>query len=1093
MFNIKQVEKLVKGASLSGMTDDFFALYISEVFKKNKEDILIVCSSLYEANKLFRFINNYIDECLLFPMDDFLTSESIAISPELKITRLETINKIFAGPNIVVTHLNGFLRFLPDKDIYKQKIITLNVGKIISRDSLVKELNDIGYLKETLVSQTGEFAVRGFVVDVFGISEENPIRIEFFDDEIESIRFFDAETQKSIESVENINIYPNTEFLIEDNIDLENKNQKLLKKYSKKVVNISSYLDNPMIFFKDYSQIKASYKKVVEDITEYRALKEPDYKDKYMFDLDDITFKRTFYYDTIDFVNKKDNINFDIKKVPIFNGDISKLEKYIEDEIHLNKTIIISLTRAQRKRLLKELELNYYITDISDIKDRSINFIEINIDNGFIYDDYIFLGQKEIFNESCKYEKYKTKYKYATKIKSLESLNVGDYVVHNIHGIGIYNGIKTLKSGTNLKDYIEVLYFGRDKLYIPVEKIEYISKFSSKEGVVPKINKLGGSEWAKTKLRVRNKIHDIASKLIKLYANREVMEGHKFSRDNELQLMFEERFPYELTNDQERAINQIKEDMELIKPMDRLLCGDVGYGKTEVAFRAMFKAVSDSMQVLYLCPTTILSIQQYNNAVERFIGFPVVIGLLNRFVSSSQAKKIVDDFNNGKIDILFGTHRILSNDIKPKNLGLLVIDEEHKFGVLHKEKIKEYKNNVDVLTLTATPIPRTLQMSLIGVRSLSLIETPPKNRYPVQTYVMDQNDAIIKDAIYKEMSRGGQVFILYNSVEKIEKMVKKIRRLVPDARLSYAHGQMNKTELEDRMIDFVNHRQDVLICTTIIENGIDIPNVNTLIVIDADRFGLSQLYQIRGRVGRSNKIAYCYLMYDGNKVLTETAVKRLKVIKEFTELGSGFSIATRDLSIRGAGDVLGSEQAGFIDNVGIDLYLKILEEEVNRLKGVEIEEDLENLEQPLLNVDTHISDNLVVEDDLKIEIHKKINEIDSLEKLLEVKAEFEDRFGKVDENVLIYMYEELFEKLAKKYEVEKVNQTKNFVELVFSEKITNKIDVEELFVDSFRISNMFRFKTKGNKLVVILDTIKLDKNYVYILVDLLKCVKFKNE
>ena len=556
-----------------------------------------------------------------------------------------------------------------------------------------------------------------------------------------------------------------------------------------------------------------------------------------------------------------------------------------------------------------------------------------------------------------------------------------------------------------------------------------------------------------------------------------------------MSLDFEKAFPYDLTSDQVKAISQIKEDMEKSIPMDRLLCGDVGFGKTEVAFVAAFKAILDSKQVLLLCPTTILSNQHYENAIERFKDFPVNVALLNRFSTPKETSRIISGLKDGTIDFVIGTHRLLSDDICLKDLGLLIIDEEQRFGVAHKEKIKQYKTNVDVLTLTATPIPRTLQMSLVGIRSLSLITTPPVNRFPVQTYVVEENKQILKDAIYKELSRNGQVFILYNRVQSIDEYALRIKELVPDAKIGVAHGQMSKNQLESTLFDFIKHEYDILICTTIIETGIDIPNVNTLIIIDADRFGLSQLYQIRGRVGRSDKFAYAYLMYQPFKSLTETAVKRLNVIKEFTELGSGFSIATRDLSIRGAGDILGSEQAGFIDSVGIDLYLKMLNDEINNKNEIEIldeeKEDIDSDSKPLLNVATHISDEYVYEDDLKIEIHKKINSIDSLEKLNQVKLELEDRFGKLDENVIIYMYEEWFEKLAKNVHLKNVHQNKNSIELVFSNDIVSQLDTEELFMDAFQITPMFRFISRGSNMVIVLDIIKLDKHPVYYLVELL--------
>ena len=528
--------------------------------------------------------------------------------------------------------------------------------------------------------------------------------------------------------------------------------------------------------------------------------------------------------------------------------------------------------------------------------------------------------------------------------------------------------------------------------------------------------------------------------------------------------------------------------MESDKPMDRLLCGDVGYGKTEVAFRAIFKAIMSGKQAAILCPTTILSSQHFQNALERFKSFPVDIALLNRFVSPQKTKETLEKLEKGTIDLLIGTHRILSDDVKFKDLGLLVIDEEQRFGVRHKEKIKKYKNNIDVLTLSATPIPRTLQMSIAGIRSLSLIETPPMDRYPIQTYVLAENKQIIKDAIYKEMARSGQVFVLYNRVENIEGKKVELQNLIPEAKIGVAHGQMNKSQLENVMIDFTNKKYDILLCTTIIETGIDIESANTLIIIDADRFGLSQLYQIRGRIGRSNKIAYCYLMYSPTKILTEVATKRLKVIKDFTELGSGFAIAMRDLSIRGAGDILGSEQAGFIDSIGIELFMQMLNEEIAKLKGEKPKEETKDT-QPLIDVSTSISDNFVTDEDLKIEIHKKISTIDSYESLNKIKQELEDRFGKLSEDIIIYMYEELFEQEAKKLNIKNIRQTKNSIEITLDKEITDKLDGETLFFETTKLSRMFRFSMKIDKLIITLDIVKLDKHFVYYLLDFLKILK----
>lgn len=1084
----------IKNIALSGLTDELFCRYIDTVYKNNEKSILIVTSSLFEANQLYDNLSNYQEAVLLFPMDNFLTSEAVASSPDLMVNRLETLNTILSNnKNIVITNLMGYLRYLPLKSIYKNSIRKILLNQDIDQIEFVKYLNSIGYKRETLVTKTGEYAVRGFIVDLFPLGEEHPIRFEFFGDTVDSIRIFDEDNQKSIKNIKKIDIFPYSEFIVNSEfLDIEAK-QKYLKKYSS-VSSLLDYLNNPIVFYKDYPQLEITFQNIINETIEYRNEKDSDFDGEYMFSLLELNPNYLNHYLTIDNLLKDKSIQiyyFDVKEISSFRENIDAINTFLSEQLYLNKLVIIYLREIHINNFVKEIKSRYIITDEDNLEKGRINIVIKTMNKGFMYKDIVVLTDKELFNYQSIRKKYKTRFKYASKIKDIRKLEIGDYVVHAINGIGIYNGIKTLNHGDLLKDYIEVMYAGSDKLYIPVEKIDLISKYSGNEGVSPKINKLGGSDWNKVKARVKSKIHDIADKLLKLYAEREMREGFAFSKDNEFQKKFDDSFEYIETKDQLLAIEQIKEDMESRHPMDRLLCGDVGYGKTEVAFRAVFKAIMDSKQVLYLCPTTILSNQQYQNALYRFRDFPINIGLLNRFTTSKEKKRILDGLKNGTIDFVIGTHRLLSNDIKPKDLGLLIIDEEQRFGVTHKEKIKEYKSNVDVLTLTATPIPRTLQMSMVGIRSLSLIETPPVDRYPVQTYVIEENKQIIKDAIYKEMSRDGQIFILYNSVENIEKKVYEIQSLVPEARIVYAHGRLTKEELEDRMLSFINYEYDILICTTIIETGIDIPNANTLIILDADRFGLSQLYQIRGRVGRSNKIAYAYLMYSPAKMLNETAVKRLNAIKDFTELGSGFSIATRDLSIRGAGDILGSEQAGFIDTVGIDLYLKMLQDEVDLLKGLTPKDEIIQNEKPLINVSTHISDKYTDDDNLKISIHKQINSIDSLEKLEDVKVSLEDCFGKLDETIIVYMYQEWFEKLAKELEIEKVNHTKNSVELVFSKNITNQLDGEKIFVDAFKITPMFRFKMLREKLIVVLDTIKLDNHYIYYLVDLLSKIEKK--
>ena len=1090
-----------KNMGICNTTDEFFCLFLNKISNSTKRNILLVVNTIYEANKIYNSLVDYHENTYLFPMDDFLTSEALAISPDLMINRLETINKILSNNmNIVITNLMGYLRYLPLKEEYQKSIISLKKGDIIEPKQLVNKLAESGYTRDTLVNKTGEYGNRGFVIDIFPIDEENPIRIEFFDDEIESIRYFDSDSQKSISTINEAVIKPFTEFLTTENVLEEHfSKQKYLQKYTK-TTNISNYLEDCITVFKDYEQLNTSYSSILRDVVEFRSEKDQEFKDQYMNDFHDLAVEYPIYYYSLNNLKATTEISnmydFGVKTINNFNEDSDRINSFIREQIDLKRTVIICLKKYQIRSIKKYLNMKIFDSNFDNIQLKGVNIVEGELSKGFIYNDFVVLTANELFKNTVQKHKYTTKYKYSSTIDDFNKLSIGDYVVHNVHGIGIYNGIKTLTLNNIAKDYLEVLYQGTDKIYIPVEKIEYLTKFSGREGVVPKVNKLGGTEWQKTKTRIRNKVNNIAENLIKLYAERETHKGFAFSPDCDLSVDFENDFQHELTIDQKRAILQIKQDMESSVPMDRLLCGDVGFGKTEVAFVAAFKAILDSKQVLFLCPTTILSNQHYENALERFRNFPVNIGLLNRFTSSKEVARIINGLKDGTIDMVIGTHRLLSDDIKLKDLGLLVIDEEQRFGVAHKEKIKQYKTNVDVLTLTATPIPRTLQMSLVGIRSLSLIETAPINRYPVQTYVVEENKQILRDAIYKELSRNGQVYILYNRVQTINEFALRIKDIVSDARIGIAHGQLNKNDLESTIYDFINYEFDILICTTIIETGIDIPNVNTLIIMDADRFGLSQLYQIRGRVGRSDKFAYAYLMYQPFKSLTETAVKRLNVIKEFTELGSGFSIATRDLSIRGAGDILGSEQAGFIDSIGIDLYLKMLNEEVAKLNNEKldvIEEEEDGL-KPLISVTTHIDDNYVNEDDLKIEIHRKINSIENEETFNLIKQELEDRFGKLDEDLIIYMYEEWFEKLADKLHLSNVHQNKNSIELVFPEKVVKELDTEEVFMDAFEVSNMFRFVSKGTNLVIVLDVIKLERHPIYYLVSLLSKIydKFGN-
>ena len=1053
-------------SEIVGLTPELNIFYILNYFQKTNKNILIITNTLYEANKYFDSISTHTDDCLLFPMDDFVASVALAISPELKIKRLETINVLKENNRkIVVTNLMGLLRYLPDYKSANKLEFKLQTGMSINRDKILDVLDSFGYKRDTLVTSTGEYAVRGYVIDLFLIEQEHPIRIEFFGNEIESIRFFDENTQMSIKEITEITCLPYQE------ITTSVKS------------SILDYLDIPMVFEIDKDGIDLGYEKLSEEILTYK--KENDTDKNLMFELEDINIKDVIYLNK--FINNRNKaLVYQSNTLDNFNSNFQLLREFVNKKLEDKKTVIFCLSRKAEIDFIKEMFHVTRVVDEEHLFTERVNILNKKINNGFEFDKYVVIGEYDIEKINNREIKYKNSYKIGKKIKGFDQLQVGDYVVHTIHGIGQYQGVISLTKNGVVKDYLQIIYADNDKIYVPVEKISTIFKYSSKDGVAPVLSKLNGIAWAKTKKALQKKIHDISLELIKLYAARSKVTGPVF-KDDPMDVMFDADFKYEPTIDQQKAFLDVKKDLENKVPMDRLLCGDVGFGKTEVAFRAMFMTAINGFQVAYLCPTTILSNQQYENALQRFKNFPVEIALLNRFTTKKEAERIIDGLKKGTIDIVFGTHRLLSDDVGYKNLGLLVVDEEQRFGVSHKEKIKKYKNDVNVLTLSATPIPRTLKMAMSGLRDLSIIDTAPVNRYPVQTYVIKEQDMVVKDAIYKELGRNGQIFVLYNRIDSIESKKDELEHLVPEARIVIAHGRMNKSQMEDVMQDFIDHKYDILLCTTIIETGIDISNANTLIIYDADRFGLSQLYQIRGRVGRSSKIAYAYLMYSKDKMLNEIAVKRLEAIKEFTELGSGYRIAMRDLSLRGAGDILGSDQAGFVDAVGLDLYMKMVDDEVKRLNGEEPIEDKSN--NSLIDVDTHISDSYVSDESLKIEIHQKINEIDSFDKLIEIQKELEDRFGKINEQIKIYMYEEWFEKLALSLHIERVVQNNKIVELEIPANLTKKLKFDKLFMQIYNICPKIQFRSMLNNVYITLPIGNLPKHFVYYLVDILNLIK----
>lgn len=1036
--------KYESGSEISGLTSELSIFYLQKLFEKSKRNIIVLTSSLYEANKIYDNLSRFVLDSYFFPMDDFLSSMIVATSPELKFKRLETLDKIMSiDKKIVVTNLMGYLKFLPS--INEHNYLEIKVNDVIKRDELVKKITDLGYKIDSLVTASGELAVRGFIVDVFPIEQMHPVRIEFDGNQIESIRYFDESTQLSFGNLNNIKIKAIEELINE------------------KHNSLFDYCENPIVVYIDNTQIKASYLKLQEDIFEY--CNKNVIKNKLMYELEDIKDRDKIFLNL--FASGKYNLN--ALEITNYNLDFNKLVIDYNAWKKKGKVIYFCLSNKKEEKIIKE-----YIPDA--------NIIKKSINKGFILDKYVIISENDIENTNHQITNYKSNFHIGKKIKDYNQIEKGDYVVHMAHGIGQYQGITTLSVKGIQKDYLTIAYADKDKIYVPVEKISTIYKYTGKDGIEPKLNSLGSNNWEKTKRYVQSKIKDISQELIKLYKERIALKKIPY-KDFVEESVFASEFVYVLTKDQQKSIIDIDSDLKSSIPMDRLLCGDVGFGKTEVAMRAMFKTIVNNHQVMYLCPTTILSKQQYKVALERFKNWPVNIRLLNRYTSLKETKEIINDFKDGKIDILFGTHRILSDDVLPKDLGLLVVDEEQRFGVSHKEKIKQLKKDVNVLTLSATPIPRTLKMALSGLRNLSIIDTPPINRYPVQTYVIVEDDLLIKDAIYKELSRKGQVFILYNRVETILNYVNYISKLVPEAKIAFAHGKMDKYQLDKIMEDFIQNKYDILICTTIIESGIDIPNVNTLIIHDADNFGLSQLYQIRGRVGRSDRIAYAYLMYEKNKLLNEIAIKRLNTIKEFTELGSGYKIAMRDLSIRGAGDIFGASQAGFVDSVGINLYMKMIEDELKRQQGqVVLEDDLSN--KSLLNVDTHIKDDYVSDEDIKIEIHQKINEIDSYQKLLEIKQELEDRFGKITEEMRVYMYEECFEKIAQKYNITQVIQTDRLVEITLPEDLSNNIKGDKLLIEAMSLTKYFNIKYNNKKITITLYIKQLDRHFIYYIVTL---------
>ena len=1048
----KETRQLLMG--LSGSTK---ALSISSASEEHQK-ILIITSSYSEAEKLSSDLISLMGEekVYSFLADDAPMAEFLFSSKEKIYTRLEALSFLLNdhAAGVLVSNLSASRLFLPEPKNFKNSILELKIGNEYNIDDVVNLLMRLGYKKESQVLSQGEFSLRGDILDVFDKDADYPYRLEFFGDEIDGIRIFDTETQMSIENLERILVKPASDILLNEAdylraqhnieeiikvnqdsllkayleeilVDIKNRQlhpdiRKFLSCFYEKEWTILDYLPkHTPIFFDDFQKImerNAQFDLETAAILTEGLQNSKAFSNQHYFASSYQNFRNykpaTFFSN---FHKGLGNLKFDyiyqFNQYPMqeFFSQFSLLKDEIERYKKAGATIVLQVSSLSSLQALHK-NLQEYDIQIDYINDKNIHknvtqLIQGNLSQGFNFVDekLVLITEYEIFQKKVKRRVRRQNISNAERLKDYNELEKGDYVVHHIHGIGRYLGIETIEISGIHRDYITIQYQNSDRVSIPVDQIQLLSKYVASDGKIPKISKLNDGRFQKVKQKVQHQVEDIADDLIKLYADRSQLKGFAFSNDDEHQAEFDNDFPYVETDDQLRSITEIKKDMESQKPMDRLLVGDVGFGKTEVAMRAAFKAVNDNKQVAILVPTTVLAQQHYTNFKERFTNFAVNVDVLSRFRTKAEQKETLEKLEKGQIDIIIGTHRLLSADVAFSDLGLLVIDEEQRFGVKHKEKLKELKKKVDVLTLTATPIPRTLHMSMLGIRDLSVIETPPTNRYPVQTYVLETNQIIIRDAVLRELDRGGQVYYLYNKVDTIEEKVSELRELIPEANIGFVHGQMSEIRLENTLIDFINGEYDVLVTTTIIETGVDIPNANTLFIENADHMGLSTLYQLRGRVGRSNRVAYAYFMYRPEKILTEVAEKRLEAIKGFTELGSGFKIAMRDLSIRGAGDILGASQSGFIDSVGFEMYSQLLEEAILKKQGKEQKRQKSNAEINL-QIDAYLPGDYISDERQKIEIYKRIREIDSRVNYEDLQEELIDRFGEYPD-VVAYLLE----------------------------------------------------------------------------------------
>lgn len=1090
---------------LHGLTDQLISHLTLTFFQKLKKNVILICESDKKAREFAQEVNSLEENtCLYFPSTEinFYNIKSLERSDEIK--RLELLNFLSKDKKgVIATSLEALSNKLTPLKTYKSKSFVIDFESEIDINELKKKFLSLNYEYNKLVESKGDFSIRGSIIDFWPIEYDNPVRLELFDTEVDSIRFFDSNSQRSLGNLDRVEIRPTKELIYDEtdyekvisqiekeikNLNNSNESLRLKDKYRQIIAYIKDSLyianddlitpfrddnyesifdyinDDPLVIFNDLNRVEEEFKardeknlldlslqiEKGEVFSSFSNLKIP---------IENI-FKKLKSYKIINASSLLKNTStikprkiLELKAIEQenFHNDIDSFIKNIKNLVAKNEKILIFASTEKTQDNIADLfiknNINNFTYDFySDFKDNNIIISDRNISRGYLIVDSAInvFGRRDIFGRDKKSKKNKKKSKAlkANDILNYSDIEIGDYVVHENNGIGIYKGISQIEVNNTKKDYFVIEYMGNDKVFVPVDQMDLVSKYIGNKGDKPKLSTLGSNQWKKAKQKAKKAVDEIAEDLVELYAKRSKLKGHAFSKDTAWQKEFEDSFIYEETESQLRSINEIKEDMEEEKPMDRLLCGDVGYGKTEVALRAAFKAIMDGFQVCFLVPTTILARQHYKTMLERYKDFPVDCRMLSRFVSKKDQDKTIKDLKSGKVDIIIGTHRILSKDIKFKKLGLLIIDEEQRFGVRHKDKMKKLKENLDVLTLSATPIPRTLQMSLTGIRDMSTLDEPPERRMPVNTYVLEYDNEIIKRAIDKELDRDGQVYFVYNRVTNIEKIYNHLKDLVPEANIAIAHGQMSAKSLEKIMEDFIKGEIDILLSTTIIETGMDIQNVNTIIVYDSDMMGLSQLYQLKGRIGRSSRSSYAYFTYQKGKVLTEIGEKRLKSIKDFSDFGSGYKIAMRDLELRGAGNILGESQSGQVEAIGYDLYVKFLQQAINKASGKEEDDYKFNDVYIDLKIDAYIPESYIEDPGQKIEMYTRISKIDNLEDYSLIVEDLIDRYGDLPVMVDNIMYVSLIKSLADKLGFEEIREVKDQIKLSYNDR--NKFSFEQL-------------------------------------------------